>query len=397
VKHLLFSFALIALLVLPGCGNWFGGAANVPPLVDPGATRETRALFVNLDRLRADHVLFGHQDAVAYGVKWRDDSGRSDVREVTGSHPALYGWDVGHIELGRSENLDRVDFDNMRRWIQEAYERGGVITLSWHLNHPATGRQIPATWETAGSSWDTTAVIRDILPGGQHEALFNEWLDRLAGFMKSLQSTGRRPHPVPVIFRPWHEMSGHWFWWGTKAATPEEYIELWQYTVHSLRDKRGVHNLLYAWSPNSLNELDWADFWQWYPGDAYVDIIGFDDYFTLQGGYGDEQPVERFTAMLRYLVEASEARGKIPALTETGLEALRIPDWYTQRLLKAIQADSVAARIAYVHVWRNANEDVDRAEHFYAPYPGHASADDFIRFRQDPMILFEDDLPPMYR
>ena len=65
--------------------------------------------------------------------------GRSDIRDITGEYPAVYGFDLGRIELGWKVNLDSVPFDKTRQYIQEAYERGGIITLSWHLNNPLTG------------------------------------------------------------------------------------------------------------------------------------------------------------------------------------------------------------------------------------------------------------------
>ena len=73
--------------------------------------RETRALFHNLRQLARQHVLFGHQDALAYGYDWVAEPGRSDVRDVSGSYPAVYGWEVGGLETGAAKNLDGVDFN----------------------------------------------------------------------------------------------------------------------------------------------------------------------------------------------------------------------------------------------------------------------------------------------
>ena len=96
-------------------------------------------------------------------------------------------------------------------------------------------------------------------------------------------------------------------------------------------------------------------------------------------------------------VEEAEARGKIPALTETGLETVPHPQWWTGTLLRAITADPVGRRIAWVLVWRNANRARENRDHYYAPYPGHPSVADFRRFRDDPLVLFEDELPDLYR
>ena len=92
------------------------------------------------------------------------------------------------------------------------------------------------------------------------------------------------------------------------------------------------------------------------------------------------------------LVEIAEERNKVAALTETGLERIPEKNWWTDRLLQQIKADPVAARIAWVLVWRNA-----RQEHHYAPYPGHESASNFKVFCKDPIILMEGRIPKMYK
>src|ERR1700760_793281 len=109
-------------------------AQNTSTPVDKKATRETQALYRHLQQQGTKGFLFGHQDDLAYGVGWKDVPGRSDVKDVTGEYPALYGWELGRIELDHIANLDGVSFDKMKAFIREGYERGGVITISWHLN-----------------------------------------------------------------------------------------------------------------------------------------------------------------------------------------------------------------------------------------------------------------------
>jgi mannan endo-1,4-beta-mannosidase len=102
------------------------------------------------------------------------------------------------------------------------------------------------------------------------------------------------------------------------------------------------------------------------------------------------------TIRLQRLVEMAEESGKLPALTETGLEGVNVPNWWTGRLLKAIESDSLSRRISYVLVWRNANE-TDKPGHHFGPYAGHPSAPDFVRFAEDPFVLLVDELPDLYR
>jgi len=378
------SLARTALLALAlAAGATHARAQRPARLVDARATRETRALFGGLQRLRRTHVLYGHQDDLAYGLRWWAHPGRSDVKEVAGSYPAVYGWELGNLELGRPASLDSVDFAAMRRWIVEGYERGGVITISWHMANPRTG----------GNAWDTAGAVSTILPGGARHAEYRRWLDRFAAFNAGLR--GSRGEPVPIIFRPFHEMSGGWFWWGAGHASPDEYRALWRFTVRYLRDEKGVHNLLWAYSPNAADDFE-AAYWARYPGDEYVDVLGLDEYFWRPRPGDTADAGARLRDHLRLVSAAADARGKLPALTETGYESIPDSAWWTGTLLRALEGDPATRRIAYVLTWRNANESTNHPGHFYAPYPGHPSAADFVRFRASERILFESDLPDLY-
>jgi mannan endo-1,4-beta-mannosidase len=372
---------IAAMALIPffsGCGAQEGPSTA---LVDPAATAETQALFANLNKIRHDHTLYGHEDDLAYGVLWRGEAGRSDILETAGSYPAVYGWDIGWIELDSTANLDNVDFEEIRGHIRDGYERGGVITISWHLNNPVTG----------GSSWDNQPTVKHILPGGSHHELFLTWMDRLAAYLGSLKASDGTP--IPVIFRPWHEHTGSWFWWSASLTEGDEYVRLWRFTVEYLRDVKGMHNLLYAYSPSNTG---FETMWETYPGDEWVDILGYDDYFGYET---EEQKItqrDAFAGRIQHIVTEAEKRGKIPAITETGLEAMRDHDWFTDFLLHAIKQTPEGLRIAYVLTWRNSNDATDRKDHFYAPYAGHPSAENMMIFREDPMILFEADLPDLY-
>lgn len=369
--------ALLAALVLAARGGNAQTAPGGARMVDARATAETRALFRNLLRTaERGQVMYGHQDDLAYGVSWTREPGRSDVKEVVGAYPAVYGWELGDLERGDSASLDGVRFDDIRRWIQEGYARGGVVTVSWHMDNPVT----------LGDSWDTTTAVPAILPGGARHARYREWLDRFAEYARTLR--GSRGEPIPVIFRPFHEMSGSWFWWGRGHVTPAQYRELWRFTVRYLRDEKGLHNLIWAYSPNASDDFQ-ARYLEFYPGDEYVDVLGLDEYFWPNPS-GD--PAATLAEHLRFVVAQAEARGKVAALTETGFEGIPDAGWWTGTLLRAIRAQ----RIAYVLTWRNANAAA-KPGHFYGPYPGHPSAPDFVRFARDLAVLLENELPPMYR
>lgn len=372
----------VHILLYGSLAALFGSCAPASPEflpVNKNATAETKTLYRNLEKIRHSKTLFGHQDDQAYGVTWRAEEGRSDVKEVTGSYPAVFGYELGDLERDSTYNLDRVNFSDMKRWIQEGHKSGGVITLSWHFDNA----------KTDGSSWDTTRTIDLILPGGEKHAVYKTWLDKFAAFNADLIDQNGKP--IPVVLRPLHENTGAWFWWGRTHCSPEEYKALWRFTQQYLHDVKKANNLLWAWSPAEHHLVN--EFELWYPGDDVVDIIGLDDY----GSWNREgDVVAEVAASLGWLVEKAEEHRKIPIFAETGSEGLRDSTWFTQKLLAAMKADERAKRLAWVLVWRNAHAETDRKNHFYAPFPGHPSAADFVNFRRDSLMAFEGDVQ-MYR
>lgn len=331
------------------------------------AGKTTRLLYTELYRAMQDSViLFGHQDDLAYGIGWKYQEGQSDVQRSTGAYPAVFGWDLGHLELGEVNNLDSVPFAQMRNFIIQAHLMGGINTISWHLRNP----------QSAGNSWDTTTAIRHILPRGAKHGAYLIWLDKVADFMKSLNVDGQS---IPVIFRPYHEHTGSWFWWGEKSCTPKEYIALWRMTVDRLRAK-GVKNLLYAYSPAEFRSAE--HYLERYPGDKYVDILGFDTYHhNPQDSLSSGWFTQRLSNSLAMLSQIAAARQKVMVLSETGCEQIPVQNWWTGVLWPAIKN----YRPAYVLVWRNG-----RPDHYYAPYPGQASHEDFKAFQNQSRVYFQD-------
>jgi mannan endo-1,4-beta-mannosidase len=353
-------------------------------LIDSQATTKTRALYQNLKTLSAQGVLFGHQDGDAYGVGWRAESGRSDVKSVSGSYPAVHGWDLGKIELNSSANLDSVNFKSMHRWIRQVYKRGGINTISWHIDNPVSKK----------SAWDKTPAVKDILPGGVQHSYFLSQLDLAAEFLNTCTSVSGK---IPIIFRPWHEHNGDWFWWGKGNCTEAEYIQLWKFTVDYLRKTKGLHHLIYAFSPDR-SRMDMNDpkfsYLYGYPGDEYVDIIGLDNYMDVGVSKSEEEFIVKVNDLIKVsetITEIAHDKNKIAAITETGQESIINPTWYSDVLLRPFKGKQ-SIRIAYILVWRNANK-----KHHYAPYPEHPAAVDFINYYNDPYTLFESDLHRVYK
>ena len=179
----------------------------------------------------------GHQDDPFYGLTWEWDWGRSDIRDLVGDYPAVMGFDLGGIEMSDEKNLDSVPFLRIREQLVAHVERGGIVTLSWHPRNPLTG----------GTAWDvdTPGVVTSILPGGSQHQKFQLWMQRVGDFIATLRyeaspTGGGLKGAVPIIFRPWHENNGSWFWWGQKHCTDQEFHNLWNMLQDYLRDEPAV-------------------------------------------------------------------------------------------------------------------------------------------------------------
>ena len=344
-------------------------AQNLP--VDSKASKETVNLYRNLKETIRKGVLFGHQDDLAYGVNWSYEKGRSDVKESCGDYPAVYGWELGRLEIDQPANLDGVPFEKMKTFIREAYDRGAVITISWHLNNPLTGK----------SAWDPApGTVASILPGGTKNSLYTSWLDKVASFLNDLH--GRKGEMIPVIFRPFHELNGSWFWWGKDHCSPEEIKSLYQFTVKYLRDVKDCHHLLYAFNTDRFQQEN--DYLERYPGDEWVDVIGFDIY---QRNANHKQFIAEIGSMVKTISAIAADRKKIPAITEFGYNELPESNWWTDVFWEGIRS----APIAFVLAWRNAGKKQDGTTEFYVPFASQISQENFQRFYELPGTLFNKD------
>ena len=356
------------------------------PIAESGRTQRTENLLAHLHAISANGYLIGHQDDPVYGVGWVGDSCRSDVKSVCGDFPAVIGFDLGHLELGDSVNLDGVPFDRMRDEIIRHFDRGGMVTLSWHLDNPLTGG---SAWVKPDSLTDQEKqTVASVLKGGECHEKFLGWLDTLASFLNSLET----PYgvKVPVLLRPWHEHTGSWFWWGQNLCTTEQYKALWKLTVDQLK-QRGVNNVLYAYSPGTEFNGDAAKYLERWPGDEIVDVIGFDSYCTNNAE--DTVAINNYASSLdlnlKALCDIAKQHNVVPALTETGMESLGKADWWTSTLMPVLNKYP----IAYVLLWRNAH---NKPGHFYMPYPGQKTVSDFVKFYNDKRTLFVKDVNGLY-
>ena len=344
-------------------------------IVDKNATAETKALYANLWHIATKGFMFGHHDDLWYGRYWYNKQGESDTKAVCGDYPAVFSVDMGPIMDNRYNDAENAI---RRRVIIEAYDRGEVITMCCHLNNPHTG----------GDSWDNKSndVVKSILTEGHAtRTKYLQWLDRCADFANNLKGTDGKL--IPIIFRPYHEHTQTWSWWGSKCTTEDEFIRFWRFTVEYLRDTKGVHNFIYAISPQMDEVYQDARArltFRW-PGDDYVDFLGMDCYH-----YSWKQA---FKSNLDAMSKLSLEKNKPCGVTETGPEGFDWKDYWTDHIL----ACAINQRVSMIVMWRNkyvGNNESDR--HFYSVYPGHPSEDDFRTMHASEITYFSNDLPDMY-
>jgi len=355
---------LIILLIVTSMTTF---AARVQPS-DPKATPEAVKMYQEMLKLQQKGMMFGHQDALAYGTSWYAEEGRSDVKDVCGDHPAIFGWELGHLELGDKYSLDSVFFDNIRKGIQDAHKMGGFNTISWHFRNVLTG----------GTSWDVSSkkTVAAMIPGGAKHEEYKKYLDILATFMLSLKT--EKGTLIPVFFRPFHEHTGSWFWWGKNLCSVDEYKTLWRFTVNYLRNEKNIHHLLYAYSTDRFNSEE--EYLERYPGDDLIDMVGFDLY--------DRGP--EYAATLgncaKMVTKIAAEKGKIVAVTEAGGPITKNPEWWTKILLETLRPYN----LSYVLVWRNAFNQPPHVA--FGPYKGCPSEQNFVKFYNDPKTLFLKDI-----
>ncbi len=336
--------AIAAVVALVAAGIVVVTALRSPRPVTDDVSPPTQQLF---DSLRArDGIRFGQQLALTVSVSGGPDTGRT---------PAVVGWDTLAFDGAEDPRSLQAVIDG----VIEADRLGATSTLSAHLPNPVTGG------DYGDLSGDPVATLLD------DPAPLDAHLDQVAELAAAaVDDDGEL---IPIIFRPFHEGNGDWFWWGGSRAA-----ELYRHSVTYLRDELGVTNLLYAWSPNGPFDGSEDAYLATYPGDDVVDILGLDFYDSS----GDGSYVGDLVPDLAVVSRLADSRGKIAALTEFGRNGAATlkpsgnsdPEFFTD-LLDAVEADPDARRIAYLMTWANWGE-----EQFYVPYPGHEMADDFEEF-----------------
>lgn len=317
-------------------------------LIDSNATTATETLFDNLFLTKKVGVMVGQQEAYFESDEYTKSC---DIYDISGKYPLMSGADFGTLTNDdyTSSNWYGKQATAQIEWVKECYKEGVFTTFSWHFREPQYGDSFYTSDMTSATA---KAAFPSILEGGEYHSYYKGKLDMIADFCKSL--TDENGNLIPIIFRPWHEMDGSWFWWGVPDyATTAQYIQNWQFTVKYLRDTKGVHNIIYAFSPNKSFTTE-AEYLNCYPGDDYVDVVGFDSYEDYSKGTSYR---DKTTSQLAIISEVARSRGKIAALTECGYDLKGntwLDDLYVNYYLKMIE-DS-GAEIAYMMFWYNSTD-----------------------------------------
>ncbi|MFC5528744.1 glycosyl hydrolase [Cohnella yongneupensis] len=260
-----------------------------PQLINPNATDHTKRLMTYLCDIYGHRMLTGQQIGVVSMPEIEI------IHEQTGLRPALIGFDFMNDSPSRVERgTVGTDTELAIQWGKE----GGLVTFCWHWNAPMDliDEGPDRYWHSGFYTQSTTFDLGKAMDDQSSEAyrLIVRDIDAIASQLKRLQEAD-----IPVLWRPLHEASGAWFWWGAKGPTP--YLKLWKLMYDRMTHHHRLNNLIWVWNGQHRD---------WYPGDEYVDIIGEDVYGPARD-YSSQ--AERFNLALSYT-----AVNKIVALSENG-------------------------------------------------------------------------------
>lgn len=244
---------------------------------------KAKALYSYLKNNYGNGVLSGMMAEVA----WNNTSAE-EVYQWTGKYPAINGYDYIHMPASvKGANwINYSDISPVKEWS----DNGGIVTIGWHWVVPRKAVEAGA-YSGLNPNTDYTYVpgetefdLKNATVDGTWEKAFVDYdLANLAAYLKLLKDAG-----IPVLWRPLHEAAGGWFWWGTDA---DAFKALWKYMFNYLKAE-GIDNLIWVWTSQTGDD-------NWYPGNAYVDIVGRDlygndaascanNYATLSAKYGNK-------------------------------------------------------------------------------------------------------------
>ncbi len=241
--------------------------------VNPNATAEARALLKQIDQISGHFTLTGQHNFPNHVSRWSDR-----IYDLTGKFPAIFGQDFGF-----SGGEDKDSVEGRSSMIEEAkrqYRNGAVIALTWHAVRPTDDE--PVTFHDSVQGHLTDFEWSELLtPGTDLNNRWVEQVDVIAGYLRQLQDAG-----VPVLFRPYHEMNGNWFWWGGRPGDHGS-AALYRQLYSRFVDMHHLNNLVWVWNVNSPSE-NAGPIASYFPGAEYADIVTMDIYGEFKQSYYDD-------------------------------------------------------------------------------------------------------------
>lgn len=371
-------------------------------LVDKKATPETIALYRYLSAVpKAGKVIYGHQNDAHHKMFRPADGSESDTKDVTGSLSGVIGIDAlsftgDEARLNDCEwNTGKTYIDKMVEITKKAADEGAILTMSMHMpNFDRVEKRAAVTGSTPSErdhyiNYTTHIsegnVVKRILPGGDLNGSYTAYLDRVAEYGNRMSEVN-----VPILFRPFHEQNGFWFWWGKEHCSEKDFQSIWEYTVKYLRDTKNVHNFLYVYSPNGHFQSE-DDYLNRYPGDKWVDVMGVDSYDDDQTG----QWYIDLSKDLDIIDKVSAKHGKLKTISEVGVRrggSLAVTGNVDKLWFSKVAKIATEHQIPYYMTWSNFEK---LTNNFFAPYmvsktKGHEMINEFIDFYNEPETLFAD-------
>jgi mannan endo-1,4-beta-mannosidase len=256
----------LAVVLLPIA--YCRGHAGHPQPVNPNASPEAHALLDFLYRIQGKYILAGQHNGVSSMYEFNED-----VRKLTGTYPAVWGSDFSWNFNGNSPDSVR---QAMIGRAMAAHEKGQIVTLMWHSCYPPCGdeckREDVWVWKNTVSpeEWDSLVTAGTTL-----NSQWRAQADKVARYLKQL----REAH-IPVLWRPYHEMNGVWFWWCQQPGR-QGFARLWNMMYDYFTNHHQLNNLLWVWNANAPRDIpgdearSYADY---FPGTGTVDILAADVY-----------------------------------------------------------------------------------------------------------------------
>jgi mannan endo-1,4-beta-mannosidase len=241
--------------------------------VNPNATPEARTLLKQIDQISGHFTLTGQHNFPNHVSRWSDR-----IYDLTGKFPAIFGQDFG---FSRGEDKDSVEGrPSMVEEAKRQYRNGAVIALTWHAVRPTDDE--PVTFHDSVQGHLTDFEWNELLTPGTD--LYNRWVEQvdvIAGYLRQLQDAG-----VPVLFRPYHEMNGNWFWWGGRPGEHGS-AALYRQLYNRFVNVHHLNNLVWVWNVNSPSE-NAGPIASYFPGSEYADVVTMDIYGEFKQSYYDD-------------------------------------------------------------------------------------------------------------